>query len=96
MLNEKWPTCKRCGWDGVGEDPSLFCGPSVTYQSIGNPNEIFIAHNICMKCNFVWHSKAGPGSHCPNPVECDSLYWTWMNYPIDKPNWCEICKAEFI
>lgn len=57
--------------------------------------EIFISHNICNKCNFIWHNFTGPELHCPNPNGCDSLYWKWVNYKEVKSNWCSVCNLKF-
>ena len=57
--------------------------------------DIYIAHNVCNECGYMWHGLLGPLEHCPNPNECLSLYWTWKNYPINKLNWCRICKVGF-
>lgn len=104
----KWAICKECGWDGLEEDPNEHCMPILLYNKCERCNKkdnqtpicscglVYIAHNVCNKCDYMWHGPPGPStSHCPNPRGCDSFYWTWMNYPIDKPNWCEICKVVF-
>lgn len=93
------PDCTLC--TSPDPVPKFKCNKCMHIQD--SPNEcracsaIWIAHNKCNKCNYEWHGPPGPStSNCPSPARCDSLYWTWMNYPINKPNWCEICKAEFI
>lgn len=53
--------------------------------------EKYVAHFKCVKCSEIWHAIAGP-TEC---LKCNSLYVNWLNYPIEKPNWCRICKAEF-
>jgi hypothetical protein len=56
----------------------------------------FIAHNVCNKCGFLWHSPVGPGASCPNPKHCDSVYWTWVNYNKEIiPLRCSVCKIGF-
>jgi len=53
--------------------------------------EVYVAHFECVECGFVWHAQAGP-TQCPL---CDHLYVNWKNYPIERPNWCRVCKVEF-
>lgn len=88
----KWPTCKRCGWDGLGEDQNPYCIPVVIYTKCER-GLIYIAHNVCNECGHIWHGLSGPSvAHCP---KCPSIYWTWKNYKETRPNWCSICEVEF-
>ena len=57
--------------------------------------EVPIAHNVCTKCKYQWHDMPGAWAKASQCPRCESDYWEWRNYPIEKFNYCRICDKEF-